>query len=57
MTKIQDRLWEARDALKDGKGGQKNEKTLQKNIDGIEQELEEEEGGGEKCVRVGSCAV
>lgn len=28
--------------LKDGKGGQKNEKTLQKNIDGVEQELEEE---------------
>ena len=40
--KIQDRLWEAWNALKDGKGGQKNEKMLQKNIDGIEQELEEE---------------
>ena len=28
--------------LKDGKGGQKNQNTLQQKIDGIEQELEEE---------------
>ena len=42
VTKIQDKLADVQDMLKDGKGGQKSQKTLQQKIDGIEQELEEE---------------
>lgn len=41
---------EAQDALKDGKGGAKNQKALQKKVEEIEQELEEE-----KVVEICQC--